>query len=219
MVSTALCRHHATAPATRAAISFALPASRRSSPGIVKTTAGTTIAVTIATGTCLSACASRGGISRRANKAMNDSRAVYVTAPTAKIRSQIVSSLSTFGSHLVAEDSRGDSQQAAADHRQPQRHRIERDDGDGRNREDKNRDPVAQQRHQHRKEAQRHDEFKLPRRRDDLPSEDACERGELPDHPQQRSAAEKIRGVGAHVVGRLETLERSRERLIREDEG
>src|SRR5881296_1212827 len=152
MVSTALCRHHATAPATSAAISFALPGSRRSSPGVMKTTAGTTIAVTIATGTCLSARASSGGISRRANKAMNDSRAVYVSAPTAKIRSQMVSSLSTFACHFVAEDSGGDSQQATADHRQPQRHRVEGDDGDGGDREDENRDPVAKQRNQHRDE-------------------------------------------------------------------
>src|SRR5438034_4570099 len=115
----------------------------------MKTTAGTTIAVTIATGTCLSACASSGGISRRANKAMNDSRATYVTAPTAKIRSQMVSSLSTLACPSVAEDAGSDPQQAAADHRQPQRHRVEGDDGDGGNREDENRDPVAKQRNQH----------------------------------------------------------------------
>src|SRR2546428_6752576 len=162
MVGTALWRHHATAPATSAAISFALAGSMRSSPGAMNTTAGTTIAVSIATGTCLSASASSGGISRRAKNAMNDRRAAYVIAPTAKISNQIVSCLLTRVQHLVADDSGHDPEQAAADHRQPQRHRVEDDDRDGRHREDEQRNTVAQQRRQHRQETKRHDEFELP---------------------------------------------------------
>src|SRR2546430_15643295 len=132
IVSTALCRHHAPAPATSAAMSLALPGSTRSTPGVMNTTAGTTIAVSIATGTCLSASASSGGMSRRANNAMKDSRAVYVIAPTAKISSQIVSSLLMRAYRLVGEHARGDAEQPAAEQRQSQRHRVESDDGDRR---------------------------------------------------------------------------------------
>src|SRR5438876_146549 len=77
-------------------------------------------------------------------------RSSVTAALTARIRSQMVSSLPTFARHLVAEDAGSDSQQAAADHRQPQRHRVEGDDGDGGDREDKNRDAVAKERNQHR---------------------------------------------------------------------
>ena len=45
MVSIALRLHHATAPATSAAISLAFPGSMRSTPSGMKTTAGTTMAV------------------------------------------------------------------------------------------------------------------------------------------------------------------------------
>src|SRR5271156_7042165 len=143
MVSTALCRHQATIAATSAAMSLALPGLSHRTPGGMNTTAGTTIAVSIATGTCLSPSARSGGISRRANKAMNDSRAEYVIAPTAKIKSQMVSSLVMPGHDLVAEHSRGDREQAAADQREPQRNRIERNYRNRRDHEHQHRDPIA----------------------------------------------------------------------------
>src|SRR5271170_7820970 len=115
MVSKVLCRHHATPPATSAAISLALPGSMRRIPRGMKTTAGTTIAVNIATGTCLSPSARSGGMSRRANRAMKDNRAAYVIAPTAKVNNQIVSSLFMTGHNPVAEHTHGDREQAAAD--------------------------------------------------------------------------------------------------------
>src|SRR6266568_5508448 len=162
MVSTALCLHQATPPATSAAITLALPGSMRSIPGAMNTTAGTTIAVSIATGTCLSAWARSGGMSRFAKSAMNDSRAVYVIAPTAKISNQIVSSLSTLAHHLVTEHAGRNTQQPGADHRQSQRHRVERDDRDRRDRKDQNRNVIPKERHQHREKTQRHDELELP---------------------------------------------------------
>ena len=66
IVSTVFRCHHATAAAASPASSFRLPASIRATPGSTKISAGITIAVSIAAGTCLSARASSGGISRRA---------------------------------------------------------------------------------------------------------------------------------------------------------
>ena len=62
------------AAATSAASSFGLAYESSRTPGTRKATAGTTIAVSIAAGTKRSARAISGGIGRRANSAMNDSR-------------------------------------------------------------------------------------------------------------------------------------------------
>src|SRR5271165_1638998 len=214
IVSTVFCRHQAMTPATSAATSLALLTSMRKSPGDVKTTAGTTITVSIATGTCLSASASSGGMSRRANKAMNDSLAEYVIAPTAKVSSQIVCSLFMCGHNLVTEHARTDRDQAAANQRQPQRNRIERNHRDRRDYKHQHGDTVAQQWHQHREEAQRHDKIELPRGGDDLPRNDAHQRGDLPGYPQASAAAKKIRCVAAYVIRCSEALQRRRKRLI-----
>ena len=56
-------------------MNFGFPRSSLSTLAGMNTTAGTTIAVTIAVGTCFRASASNGGISRRAKSAMKDNRA------------------------------------------------------------------------------------------------------------------------------------------------
>ncbi len=81
--------------------------------------------------------------------------------------------------------------QAGADHRQPHRHRVERDRRDGRGREHDQRDAVVQQRREQREKAQRHDEFELPRRRNDCARQDAGDRGDLPCQPQHDAAADE----------------------------
>src|SRR5262249_46462443 len=153
IVSTALWRHHATPPATSAATSFALPGSRASTPDEAKTIAGTTIAVTIATGTCLSARARSGGISRREKNAMNDRREAEVVAPNAKITSQIGRCLSMRALRFVADHPGKDAQQPCPADRKMQRHRVERYNGDRGYDENQKRNAIPQQWHQYCNEA------------------------------------------------------------------
>src|SRR5258706_899136 len=163
IVSTVFLRPHATRPATTAATSLALPAVRSSAPGARNTTAGTAIAVIIATGTWRNARVSRGGMSLRANHAINDTRDTKLRMPTTSVTIQIVSVLSTARQPLVGNDATGDREQSGANQREAHRQCIERDHRDGRDNEHDDCDPIEQQRREYRDEAQRHDEFELPR--------------------------------------------------------
>src|SRR5450631_1402657 len=115
IVSTVFLRHHATRPATTAATSLALPAVRSSAPGTMNTTAGTAIAVNIAAGTWRNARDNKGGMSLRANHAMNDTRETKLRMPTTSVTIQIVSVLSTTRQPLVADDATRYRDQARAD--------------------------------------------------------------------------------------------------------
>src|SRR5450631_2218560 len=153
IVSTVFLRHHATRPATTAATSLALPALRSSVPGAMNTTAGTAIAVSIAAGTWRKARDNKGGMSLRANHAMNDTREAKLRTPTTSVTRQIVSVLSTARQPLVGNDAARDCNQPRTDQRQAHRQRVERDDRNGCHHEHGDRDPVAQQRREYRDEA------------------------------------------------------------------
>src|SRR6185503_8676189 len=226
MVNSVLRQRQATTPATSAAISLTLPAPRASSPGAANTIAGTTIAVSIAAGTWRKARASSGGISRRANSAMNDRRVPKLIAPTTTINDQIrtwlVSRLDlrrrAAPENPVGDDPGHDAGQTGANHRQAHRHRVERDGRDGRDREHDQRRSVVKQRREQGKKTQGNDEFQLPRRRDDGARQDAGDGRDLPSQPEHGAAADEIGDIGADIRGLAKAPNRRRERLVGQQE-